>query len=253
MDALRDIPDNRFAYLSNLNIFIKSDSNAAHALRKLLKAIAPGCFTPSGTPPKGEKPWQDISQTAAPRPQQAQKQPERLRSTCNNAELKKKLAHAVRQFHELWDAYLNFGSPSTEKAVHWASIKALTRRIVHMNTDEYKHLKPAASLFQFIQDATFGIVTQILSWDTASSKIDVDNARKRLLQNCAAHTANLCNEHIITRQIGEWTTAYNYSGTGSTISRSKKIKSIYNKATPMDKANLITAELEKFILERLSA
>lgn len=253
-EALRGIPDNRFAYLSNLNTPIKNDSRDASALRNLLKAIAPGCFTPSGTPPKGEKPRQDIPQTAAPRPQQAQKQPERLRPTCNNAELKKKLAHAVRQFHDLWDAYLNLGSPSTKKAVHWATIKALTRRIAHLNTDEYKHLKPAASLIQFIQDATFGFVMQNVAWGNGlSPKADIDRARQKLLQDCSVRIARLCREHTIIRQIGNWTEAYNYTGGGSTFLRRDKIKDIYNKGTPKDKANLITAELEKFILERLSA
>lgn len=254
-EALRGIPDSRFAYLSNLNTSIKNDSKDARALRTLLKTIAPGFFIPSGTPPQGEKLGQDMAPPpAAPRPQQPQQQPERLRPICNNTALKKKLTQAVRQFHDLWDAYLNLGSPSTKKAVHWASIKALTRRIAYMNTDEYKHLKPAASLGQLIQDATFGFVMQDVVWGNASSaKSVIEKNRQKLLQDCSVRIARLCREHVITKQSGGWTEAYNYSGDRSTFLRRDKIKDIYNKGTPKDKVNLIISELEKFILKRLSA
>ncbi len=66
---------------------------------------------------------------------------------------------ATQEFHDRWKGMLGMGSVSAISKVHWATIKALTRRLGMFKKDEYGDLKPVANLIDFLQNH----VSQFLS------------------------------------------------------------------------------------------
>jgi hypothetical protein len=68
------------------------------------------------------------------------------------------------QFHAQWQGTLGLaGNPEAPKR-HWATIKALTRRLAEGWSDEYYDLKPAASLRTQLEFQLYGMVQRPLHW-----------------------------------------------------------------------------------------
>ncbi|WP_344241973.1 hypothetical protein [Actinocorallia libanotica] len=148
------------------------------------------------------------------------------------------LAEAVREatlaFHREWLGTLGLESNPDAPKRHWATIKALTRRIAGGFTDEYRDLKPAASLLTKLEQQFHLMFQNPARWSGAEPNEEecqyiVDVASTMLTKRLFALT-----QLLITDQVDAWRRASAESGSGSTMRRAHIIVTeIYDRGVPI--------------------
>ena len=72
---------------------------------------------------------------------------------------------ATQEIHLPWEAKLKFSFDPRIKPEHWTRIKALTRRLGELNTDEYDTLRPVADLITRLQVHLYLFIENPINWD----------------------------------------------------------------------------------------
>ena len=133
---------------------------------------------------------------------------------------------AIKNFSELWRAKLNLPSEIAVQAEHWTRIKALSRRLGHMNISSYDTLKPIDDFIDLIQSVIYKYAKKLRTDDQIIRKLSQINRDKS--RNC-----------IQTKQIQKWETAYSRSGLGSVSQRKKDIDALLDSASKEAKKDLM--------------
>lgn len=145
-----------------------------------------------------------------------------------------RIQSAMVEFHEPWKARLGYESTSSVKKEHWASIKALTRRLGEMGQDEYKDLRPVADLIARVSEQLSQFLSKPNRFDPSVAPEEMkDVAIRKIEQEFFQRISNFARERLWVRRSMDWANAYEHRGTGSTYERARDVKSIYDSASPI--------------------
>ena len=163
---------------------------------------------------------------------------------------------ASRDFHSLWDARLGYRSRDGVSKVHWARVKALTRRVTYrMDNYEYKNLMPVAELIGRLSEATSRFLDAPARWEPAAG--DQDEAAAAIARiRAEVYTAlhPFAMGRIVEEHFNEWGEAFEHAGRGSSYERAQGLRDIYGAAAPIpgielsDVASAFLAEVRKLVL-----
>lgn len=157
---------------------------------------------------------------------------------------------ATQEFHDRWHGILGMGSLSPVIPSHWATIKALTRRLGIFRMDEYGGLQPVADLINLLQVKISVYLNNPLEWHPHAPsdnqlKIQVIDKIRKELHN---RLHELSSRRILEEQVNEWIKAYEHRGSGSTRIRSRDMISIYETAAPIPN-EMPDADTNAFLFE----
>ncbi|MCZ6803110.1 MAG: GTPase domain-containing protein [Proteobacteria bacterium] len=154
---------------------------------------------------------------------------------------------ASKEFQSLWSARLGYECLEGVSKEHRTRIKALTRRIARMGGVEYDHLQPVAELIARLSESISRFLDnptnwepEIISEDHKSKALDV--VRKEVFESLHS----LAMERLINNHLIDWSQAFEHSGRGSSYTRAKEIKGIYQTAVPIPGVEL-TSEASNFL------
>jgi hypothetical protein len=160
------------------------------------------------------------------------------RPVYDHAQLSRAVAEAATQFHAQWQGTLGLTHNTEAPKRHWATVKALTRRLAEGRSDEYNDLKPAASLRTQLEFQIYGMVQRPLRWsgqqpDDTEQQIVFDT-----ISGAFAKRLFTLTQRIITEdRLPEWERAYAEGGKGSTIRRAHIVATdIYERGAPIPPA-----------------
>jgi hypothetical protein len=172
------------------------------------------------------------------------------------------LYSSVEKFRMMWDMRLlgrddlrYYSSPFDSQGagrVHWASIKALNRRIAELGIIEYKSIQPVGELKSFISEQISRNLDHFLIWGfgepSDEDKLEFANAIRR---NISKELGEYIKKETIDEFIEYWRQAYRYNGKGSSIQRSMAINNIFDQASPLIKKSAnwrdFASEIRKMI------
>ncbi|MGO8678205.1 MAG: hypothetical protein ACLQVX_20370 [Limisphaerales bacterium] len=141
---------------------------------------------------------------------------------------------AVCSFREPWRARLGFPSQAKEDAVHWAKIKALSRRFADLGQIEYSGLMPVADMIWALRERLAVVLGSPLAWKPDGGSEEMKRqVINEILDKVAAGLSDLGKTRLFHDRIKEWRDAYHgHSGPGSTRARARDIDGIYDAAAP---------------------
>ena len=157
----------------------------------------------------------------------------RLHNALNINGLELAIQAATQEFRYKWRTYLGiYGLPRATElhSLHWATIKALTRRYAEgwgLNGLDYSPIDDACAslrngLSRFLEDA--------LSVENIEEKNILANQIRAKLN---PEITNLIIKRLLVDAQQQWILAYQYSGRGSTHPRKMEIEGIYDKQIPI--------------------
>lgn len=154
---------------------------------------------------------------------------------------------AVNKFQGPWLGRLGLGAYEGVGAAHWASIKALNRRIAGGLDVEYSNLQPVADLIARLSESISRYLDRPLGWNRVPTDPQEEQsaiAEVRRAVSGAIH--DLAMRRLIGDHLTEWRSAYDgpeFSGKGSTFRRARAIHGIYNTAAPLPDAIMTNASM----------
>jgi hypothetical protein len=155
---------------------------------------------------------------------------------------------AATDFHKRWNSILGHEPSAIARTAHWAEIKALNRRVVlGMDNREYKDLKPAADLFQRLSEAISRFLGHPVRWEPVTpSDIEAEQKIALVQQSVAADLLKFAESILLLLPIAKWGEAFNFRQSGSTTSRARSIRAIYDQAAPIP-SGLLDQRTEHFM------
>jgi energy-coupling factor transporter ATP-binding protein EcfA2 len=144
------------------------------------------------------------------------------------------VVEAAEIFHQLWDGMLGLSYDPEVKKQHWATVKALTRRLSEGRVDEYRDLRPAASLRTGLENALYLMIQNPMRWsgpepDAEEQQIIFDNISRAVTKRLVRVVDRLITED----PRADWLRAYEEQGSGSTFRRAQILaEDIYTRAVP---------------------
>ncbi len=136
--------------------------------------------------------------------------------------------------------YKHFGPLGLEQRpgfikVHWARVKALSRRLATGMANEYHSLRPVADLRKELVERIYVFVQNPLRWEGPEP---TDDERQETYDSLAkligTRLVGLSIRRISTERTSEWRSAYGKRGSGSTFVRARIIgDDIYEPAAPI--------------------
>lgn len=143
---------------------------------------------------------------------------------------------AISKFQGPWAAKLGLGSYEGARKEHWTRIKALNKRIAgELNPDyEYDTLKPVADLVARMTEAISRFLDAPIDWTRPPADEQEQQtaiAPVRRLVSAAMH--DLAIRRLVQDHLGQWRSAFDDYGTGSTFRRARAIEGIYGAAAPL--------------------
>jgi hypothetical protein len=154
---------------------------------------------------------------------------------------------AVNRFQGPWLARLGLGAYEGVGTSHWATIKALNRRIAGGLDVEYSNLRPVADLIARLSESISRFLDRPIGWNREPSDPQEEQsaiAEVRRAVSTAIH--ELAMRRLVDEQLGDWRTAYDgpeFSGKGSTFRRAQAIQGIYDSAAPLPDAVMTNASM----------
>jgi hypothetical protein len=141
---------------------------------------------------------------------------------------------AVGKFRDPWRARLGFSSHSKIRALHWATVKALSRRFAELGEIEYSGLMPVADLIRELQERMAVVLGTPLKWEPDGASEEMKRqVVNEILDGVANGLTNLSKTRLFQERTTEWGNAYySHSGPGSTRGRAHDIDMIYDIAAP---------------------
>lgn len=157
---------------------------------------------------------------------------------------------AVTKFQGPWTARLGQGrSYEGIGKEHWTRIKALNRRIAEELSDEYDRLRPVADLVDSLTLSVSRFLDEPIDWEgIAEDEEEKQVAIARIRRAVSAAIHELAKRRLVEEHLGEWRTAYDYRGTGSTFQRARAIHRICDEAAPMPDA-VMPPPSKQFLIE----
>lgn len=157
---------------------------------------------------------------------------------------------AARDFQSRWLARLGFELMENVTKAHWASVKALNRRIADGWAIEYRQLMPVADLFTRLSEEISKFLDQPVQWKgDASDPVERERAVSAVRRAVSAALHDFARDRIIQQHVADWVRAYDRAGRGSTRERARDIRDIYEDAAPIPGV-IMTEETQQF-LERV--
>jgi hypothetical protein len=154
---------------------------------------------------------------------------------------------ADTQFQELWKARLGYIALANVQRKHWATVKALNRRIVSFQVKEYGDLRPVAELLERLSES-IGRFLDKPRWhgptDPGQRQAAIDKVRQRVF----AALRGFVEDRLLNAPLPEWVRAYDLSGRYSTFRRSETIKEIVEEAAPVPN-EAMSREVSAFLSE----
>jgi energy-coupling factor transporter ATP-binding protein EcfA2 len=140
---------------------------------------------------------------------------------------------ATMKFHDQWSTRLGLTTRSSVPKAHWASVKALNRRIVS-GLDSYGALQPVADIIRELQTQVSRFLDSPARWTREpASEDEVQEALASVRQAVFSTLHDVARERIIEEEQPQWHRAYDLHGKGSTFERAGEIKSIFEDAAPV--------------------
>lgn len=140
---------------------------------------------------------------------------------------------ATMKFHDQWSTRLGLASRSSVPKAHWASVKALNRRIV-FGLDSYGALQPVADVIRELQTQVSRFLDSPARWTREPANEDeIQEALASVRQAVFSTLHDVARERIIEDEKPQWLRAYDLQGKGSTFERAGEIKSIFEDAAPV--------------------
>ncbi len=145
---------------------------------------------------------------------------------------------AVEEFHDRWNAILGRPSSAIVETAHWATVKALSRRLAVMNEDGYRKLQPVADLHAWLQDQVWVMIQAPVSWTAGEPSEDERQALfDEFANRLSKRMLELAHDRLQVQRNHEWIAAFTQSGRGSTFGRARIIADrIYAEAAPVPQA-----------------
>ncbi len=232
------------------------------AERALRKRVQVGCFFVGGihhrleqTSKRGMrtvaqlKALLDMIAASVKRPE-----PVKARPVYDRMNLVLAVKEAAESFHDAWSARLGKTYRPDITKSHWATVKALSRRLAEGWADEWANLRPVADLYTQLETKIYVFVQNPIGWDPAPPTDD----EKQQVYDEFADAINSQLRDIAARRIRDdrvraWQEAYNQRGLGSTFVRASIIKEqVYEKAAPIPGITP-SPDRNKFLREVLDA
>lgn len=144
------------------------------------------------------------------------------------------VVETAQVFHKLWRGMLGLSYDPEVQKKHWASIKALTRRLSEGREDEYKDLRPAASLRTYLENGIYRMLQNPVRWtgpepDAEERQVIIDTISNAVTKRLVRLVDMLITEEART----DWLRAYEEYGKGSTFRRAQILaEDIYARAVP---------------------
>ncbi len=142
---------------------------------------------------------------------------------------------ATETFHDAWSARLGQAFRPDIPKSHWATVKALTRRLAERWADEWANLRPVADLHKELEGKIYLFIQNPIGWTPAPPS---DDDKQQVYDEFASVMSSRARE-IAARRIKEdrlraWQDAYGQRGLGSTFVRASIIKEkVYDIAAPI--------------------
>jgi len=138
------------------------------------------------------------------------------------------------QFQELWKARLGFIVLENVQKKHWATIKALNRRVaLSIDNQEYRDLRPAAELVARLSESIGRFLETPVAWhgptDLGQRQAAVDRVRRRVF--AALHP--FVENRLLANPLPEWLRGFEFGGPYSTSTRAQVIREIVVGAAPV--------------------
>lgn len=138
------------------------------------------------------------------------------------------------QFQELWKARLGFIVLANVPKKHWATIKALNRRVaLSIENGEYSDLRPVAELVARLSESIGRFLDKPAVWhgpsDPLQRQIAIDRMRRRVFE--ALHS--FVDGRLLLSPLPEWLRGFEFAGRYSTSFRAEVIKEIMVGAAPV--------------------
>ncbi len=170
---------------------------------------------------------------------------------------------AVEKFQNRWLAILGFGSYEGTNKAHWASIKALNRRIADELNVEYVELRPVADLSDRLTESISRFLDQPTSWTRELKNEGDERERQAAIESVRERVSGaidgLAHRRLIKEHLEDWRTAYDRRGRGSTRLRTRDIRNIYDETAPLPEAVMpplsrkFLSEIRKIIIEAVES
>ena len=158
---------------------------------------------------------------------------------------------AVNKFQGPWYARLGLGSHDGTRKEHWTRIKALNRRIAGELDDEYEYdtLRPVADLVARLTEAISRFLDQPIAWTRPpQDEQEQQSAIAQVRRVVSATMHEMAVRRLIQNHMGQWRTAYDLTGGGSTFRRARTIEGIYTEAAPLPDA-VMPPPTKEFLVE----
>ena len=147
---------------------------------------------------------------------------------------------AASKFQGPWLVRLGLAAHERVRKEHWTRVKALNRRIAGELDVEYDNLQPVADFVEGMMESVSRFLDTPIAW-TYGSQDDYEQraaiARIQRIASAALH--ELALQRLVEQHLSEWRDAYELRGTGSTFARARKIRGIYDEATPIPDAVML--------------
>jgi hypothetical protein len=232
----RMIPE-RLIFLSNIQSVLPSNKKfTRNEFQRLLKTIASSIIPP---PPVEYKAVYDV------------------------ANLVLAVQKATQEFHDRWKGILGMGNRSGVAPEHWTRVKALTRRIGVLRSDEYDTLRPVADLIRLMQIQISAFLSEPLQWKPSTPPDSREAERVQhidtIRQEVFRRMHELSTRRMLEERLSGWVEAYEHRGTGSTRVRARDLIILYESAAPVPNempgpdANEFLFELRELVAESIYA
>lgn len=162
------------------------------------------------------------------------------------------LKSGLEDFHNPWRARIGLSRWMDIKQEHWATIKALTRRLGELGKNEYDDLKPVADLIKTLRERVYRFISRPLRFDPIVTNDEMQN---QAIGNIAKEVDKRLHDYVesilFKDRVSEWYKAYIYRGKGSTLLRSQDIKIIFDVSAPIPN-EIPSIDSNKFITELIT-
>lgn len=142
---------------------------------------------------------------------------------------------ATEAFHDAWSARLGQSSHPEITKSHWATVKALSRRLAEGWADEWANLRPVADLHKELESKIYLFIQNPIGWSPAPpSDDDKQQVYDEFASTISAAARDIAGRRIKEDRVRQWQEAFGQRGPGSTFVRASIIKEkVYDKAAPI--------------------
>lgn len=140
---------------------------------------------------------------------------------------------ATQKFHDQWATRLGLAVRSNVPRAHWATVKALNRRIV-FGLDSYGSLQPVADVIRELQTQVSRFLDNPSRWTREpADESEAQEALASVRQGVFSTLHDVARSRLIDDEQPQWNAAFDLRGPGSTFERATEIKGIFDDAAPV--------------------